>query len=90
MSIVPEQLLKEKEKEYGDAVKNMTRYADVVRWYIYYKFGTKIDFKGSDMANIEVLHKMSREVGKHKEDNYVDVIGYATIALDCKKSEVTE
>ena len=79
------ELLAQKEAEYGNAVENMDRLAEVWDWYLSH---VTLPLTGKDAALMNVLFKVSREIGKHKPDNADDIIGYANIAKQC--AEVTK
>lgn len=78
-----DELLDVKRAEYGDPVVNMQRLGEVWSWYLNHTFGITIHITGKQAAEMEALHKQSREIGCHKDDNHIDTHGYITIAQRC-------
>ena len=65
----------ERQDQYGNPEDTFFRIACLWSSYL----GREIE--GSDVANMMILLKMAREKGgKGKQDNYVDLIGYAALA----------
>jgi hypothetical protein len=69
---------------YGDPVKNLTCYAQLVTAYINGLQIDQADLDAVDGAILMALVKISRiAVNKGHRDNYVDLSAYAGIAAEC-------
>lgn len=79
-----------RQRVYGDAVANMTHFADMLTAYFNEAIHEDVakggfEFSHEDAAMIMVLAKISRiSVGKWHEDNFVDGAAYLAIAGECK------
>ena len=62
-------------KDYGDAYSSFKRIADYWGTYL-----NRANISPRDVAMMLILFKVARENNKHKHDNLVDIIGYATLA----------
>lgn len=64
----------DRENSYGHPTKNIKRIAEL--WSTY----TGIELDGHDVCNMMILLKISRHKNKFKEDNLVDICGYAYLS----------
>ena len=87
---VGDMLSTEKRQDYGHVYASFSHIADL--WSLYLKYTGRIpyddeDLKPKDVAMLMVLFKIAREEHKHKEDNLLDIIGYATLAQVIQETE---
>jgi hypothetical protein len=69
--------------DHGPARKTHQNIADLWNTYLGYK-GTDIELRPSDVAMMMVLLKVARTMtGRFNPDDYVDMAGYAGLALEC-------
>lgn len=75
----------DRNEQYGEPENNFDVIADY--WAVYlngkYKIGVQLD--SGDVAHMMVLFKMGRitTAKAYKEDNYIDMAGYAACAMEC-------
>ena len=69
---------KEREKEYGSPIDNMETQLRIFQAYFNHKPAS--EFTRQDMAMIGVIIKLARQSFKHKEDNLIDIAGWADVA----------
>lgn len=75
----------DRNEQYGEPENNFDVIADY--WAVYlngkYKIGVQLDSK--NIAHMMVLFKMGRitTAKTYKEDNYIDLAGYAACAMEC-------
>lgn len=75
----------DRNEQYGEPENNFDMIADY--WAVYlngkYKIGVQLD--SVDVAHMMVLFKMGRitTAKTYKEDNYIDLAGYAACAMEC-------
>ena len=62
-----------READYGSAYSNMKHIADI------FNAITGRDLTPEEIAILNISQKLSRELFKHKEDNFVDIIGYIEV-----------
>lgn len=73
----------DREQQYGSPEDNF--YAIAQYWNIY----TGLYLTPLDVANMMILLKLARESsGRHKDDNYIDIAGYASCAAELTRNEV--
>ncbi|MBC16581.1 MAG: hypothetical protein CL942_15770 [Desulfovibrio sp.] len=76
----------DRDKQHGDPTENMTRFAELIRAYLYNRPAESIE--AVDAAAIGVLHKMSRNsFNPYHLDNWLDIMGYASIAYEIAATE---
>ena len=63
----------DRQSEYGDPKNNYAKIA------LMYNLITGDNIHGKDVAIIMIITKLVREGNKHKEDNLIDLCGYAEI-----------
>ena len=69
--------------DHGPARKTHQNIADLWNTYLGYK-GTEIELRPQDVAMMMVLLKVARTMtGRFNVDDYVDMAGYAGLALEC-------
>lgn len=74
----------DRQKDYGSAYENFERIAHLWSEYL----GTGITMQ--DVANMMILLKIARSLGPgNKDDNYIDICGYAAIAGEMGARSVT-
>ena len=72
----------DREKQYGSPEDN---FAAISQYWAYY---TGLDLTPLDVANMMILLKLARESsGHHKDDNYIDIAGYASCAAEIAERE---
>lgn len=64
-------------KFYGHPLDNHGNTAEFWAGYIERRFGVKVELNARDVCNMMVLLKISRDANRPKEDNLVDICGYA-------------
>ena len=75
----------DRNEQYGEPENNFDVIADY--WAVYlngkYKIGVQLD--SGDVAHMMTLFKMGRitTAKTYKEDNYIDLAGYAACAMEC-------
>ena len=74
-------IFKERGKQYGDVYKDFRRVSDI----LYITRG--LTLKPSQIIEVMIAVKDSRERNKHKEDNIIDKINYEAIRLYLKEKE---
>lgn len=79
------QVLDEREKNYDSPRENFTRIAGY--WNILLEGKLTRPITPEEVALMMVLMKVAREQHQHKEDNLVDLIGYAAIATRLTQEE---
>lgn len=68
----------QRQKHYDKPERNLQRIADF--WNAYAKNkGWDITIEAKDVAMLNILQKMSREIWAYKADNWVDIAGYAHV-----------
>lgn len=76
----------DRDKQHGDPTENMTRFAELIRAYLYNRSVESIE--AVDAAAIGVLHKMSRNsFNPYHLDNWLDIMGYASIGYEIAAAE---
>lgn len=71
---------------YDKPEQNMDRIKEL--WNAYLKTrGIDIQLESTDVAMMNILQKIAREVWKHKRDNWVDIAGYAHVGYRSKTSQ---
>jgi hypothetical protein len=72
---------KDREQQYGSPENNFMTIAGFWQQYIITKHGTYIEVTAEDVANMMCLLKIGRIAsGQKKDDNYIDLAGYAACA----------
>ena len=66
----------DRQDEYGDASESFDRIAAMFSAYL----GTEVN--GRDIAALLILMKVSRLTTSTKDDNWVDIIGYAALGAE--------
>lgn len=68
-------------EDYGHPLDDFTCTADMIRALVKRRYGVDVPFVAEDVAEIFMPSaKMSRQAGKHKPDNLVDLCGYTGTA----------
>jgi len=70
----------DRKQAYGDAGESFRRIASMWSAYLGKRLAT--DISSVDVANMMVLLKVSRASHKPKDDDFVDIIGYAALACE--------
>lgn len=68
----------QREKDYGSPVENMETQMRI--FHAYFKHKPASEFTCQDMAMIGIIIKLARQSFKHKEDNLIDIAGWADVA----------
>ena len=77
----------EREGQYGKPENNFQVIADLWNSYLEAMTGRKSELMPSDIANMIVVLKIGRcTSGQYKEDNYIDICGYAAIAAELEEN----
>lgn len=72
----------DRESQYGSPENNFKRIASLWTNYL------DVEVNGQDVANMMILLKISRaKSGNFKNDNYVDIAGYAACACEMGDKE---
>lgn len=83
--------LGDRAKEYGECVANMRNTADMITSYLRARglLAPGASLTAEDAAMIMVQVKASRiaGTGPYKDDNHIDLAGYAAIAAECADAE---
>lgn len=75
----------EREKSYGAPEDNFSRIADL--WNAYIRGKDEYEITAADVGHMMILFKIARTLGgQSKDDNYVDIAGYAAIAGELSES----
>lgn len=81
----------DRQDQYGNPEDNFQTIADYWQTYLSQRCvgpGVSVDLGPDDVANLMVLLKMARIcTGTVKEDNYVDLIGYAALGAEMATAE---
>ena len=64
----------DRQASYGDAAESHQRIADL--WAVY----LNVEISAVDVAAMMVLLKVSRSKGSARDDNWIDICGYAALA----------
>ena len=76
----------DRDKKHGDPTETMTRFAELLRAYLYNRSVESIE--AVDAAAVGVLHKLSRTAfDPYHLDSWLDVMGYASIAYEIAATE---
>lgn len=65
---------------YGDPENSFQIIADL--WNVYYEHSYSVELGPKDVAMMMCLLKIARQLHQHKDDNLVDLAGYAALAGD--------
>jgi len=74
-------LFGERDSDYGDFVKNFKEISEIS------KILTRKDLTPEDCCKVLIAVKLAREGYKHKEDNLIDLCGYANILNEIYKNK---
>lgn len=77
MNILEEanKVVNERQTSYDGPEDNFRRIASLTSGYFREKYGHEIDRE--DVAAWNILQKMARQMWQHKDDNLIDIAGYA-------------
>lgn len=67
-----------RESDYGSPAENMETQMQI--FHAYFKHKPASEFTRQDMAMIGIIIKLARQSFKHKEDNLIDIAGWADVA----------
>jgi hypothetical protein len=67
-----------RESDYGSPAENMEIQLRIFHAYFQHKPAS--EFTRQDMAMIGIIIKLARQSFKHKEDNLIDIAGWADVA----------
>ena len=73
---------KDREKQYGSPEDSFTQIAEL--WNAYLYPGQTPSLQAKDVGMMMILLKVARQSNKHKEDNLIDIAGYAACVADLK------
>lgn len=75
----------DRNEQYGEPEDNFNVIADYWAAYLNNKYKVGVPLDSGDVAHMMVLFKMGRitTAKTYKEDNYVDMAGYAACAMEC-------
>ena len=73
---------KDREKQYGSPEDSFTQIAEL--WNAYLYPGQTPSLQAKDVGMMMILLKVARESNRHKEDNLIDIAGYAACVGDLK------
>lgn len=78
----------ERARTHGDKLTNHLRIAALWNAYLH-NLGVQIHLDGTDVALMMALLKIARTQsgGAHNDDNYVDLAGYAAVAIETATAE---
>lgn len=75
----------DRERQYGDVVRNMESAAGLFAAWIKVKYGMIVPLDGEDVAKMMTMIKDVRTMqGKTHKDNYIDAAAYEAIAYECR------
>lgn len=80
----------DRNKSYGSPVQNFTNTAELWTTQFRHLLKDGVEFEASHVAQAMVLLKMARMVAGAKEDNWIDVAGYAGCGAQCDAAEQSE
>lgn len=66
----------DRQEAYGDATQSHQRIADLWAAYL------GVEVSAVDVAAMMVLLKVSRSKGSERDDNWIDICGYAALAAE--------
>lgn len=82
----------DRNEQYGEPEDNFNVIADYWAAYLNSKYKVGVPLDSGDVAHMMILFKMGRitTAKTYKEDNYVDMAGYAACAMECaaNKAEI--
>ena len=67
----------DRQQDYGSPAKNFQEIADSWNTYLKTACGVEVNMQARDVAHMNILMKICRNVHKPKRDNWVDMAGYA-------------
>lgn len=73
-----EDIRNQRESDYGSPADNMEVQMRIFQ--AYFKHKPASEFTRQDMAMIGIIIKLARQSFKHKEDNLIDIAGWADVA----------
>lgn len=75
----------DRNEQYGEPEDNFNVIADYWAAYLNNKYKVGVPLDSGDVAHMMVLFKMGRitTAKAHKDDNYIDMAGYAACAMEC-------
>lgn len=73
--------------QYGKPEDNFYSISQMWTQYISAKLGPILEFDPSDVANMMILVKVARQAATPKDDNYVDIAGYAACGSEVADAE---
>lgn len=75
----------DRNEQYGEPENNFDVIADYWAAYLNSKYKVGVPLDSGDVAHMMVLFKMGRitTAKTYKEDNYIDLAGYAACAMEC-------
>ena len=73
---------KDRDRQYGSPEDSFTQIAEL--WNAYLYPGQTPSLKAEDVGMMMILLKVARESNKHKEDNLIDIAGYAACVAETK------
>lgn len=82
LKMAMELTVKSRQEQYGDAEENFSVVARF--WEVY----SGHSYSASDVAMMLALLKVARAMSGYKEDNYVDLAGYAALAGEIAENEI--
>lgn len=75
-------------QDYGEAESSMGAMSLLWNSYLKAKFNIDIDLTAKDVATMMILFKIGRTISGHnKEDNWIDICGYAANAGEIEYNE---
>ena len=78
----------DRSEDYGDPIDMCEHIASL--WSAYLKTPEESPLKASDVSMMMILMKVAREKHNHKEDNLIDIMGYAAITDTINNREKDE
>lgn len=70
----------ERKDDYGDALESFKNIADMWNPYLSRRTQLNVELDETDVAQMMVLFKISRNAYKRKEDNFIDAEAYMNFA----------
>lgn len=79
-----------RQTDYGHPRDNHNCTATMWSAWLSRRYDMPIQLDNQDVCMMNVLQKVSREANKHKDDTWVDIVGYVLNAAMCKDSDVVK
>ncbi len=82
----------DRNEQYGEPEDNFDVISEYWAAYLNGKYKVGVPLDAGDVAHMMVLFKMGRitTAKAHKEDNYIDLAGYAACAMECAASKAAK